>query len=181
MSNSVLPSTLLLTVLLTVGLVFFIRASVKDRTQVAILVSDQPEESLLAQMQQYFAQRAYQVATVDAANNQVTLEGVVRPSVFLATFLTLLAAVGILCLSLVLSILFPSWMGLWFSLVALAPGAGWFYWWQAKRPEQVTFKLSNATPGTVRTKKETRSVVQVTAHRDELLELQRTLQLERCD
>ncbi len=84
MNTAILPSTLLLTVLMAVGLVFFIRASVKDRTQKVELVSEQAEASLMTQLQQYFAQRSYQVVKVDAEQNQVIFEGFVRPSVFLA-------------------------------------------------------------------------------------------------
>ncbi|NEQ63648.1 MAG: cofactor assembly of complex C subunit B, partial [Moorea sp. SIO4A1] len=104
MNTTILASTLWLTLLLAVGLFFFIRASVKDRIQQVKLASPETEESLLNQLKQYFYQRAYQVAAVDAATNQVTFQGIVRPSWFLAIFLTVLAACGILCLSLVLSI-----------------------------------------------------------------------------
>ena len=105
MDTTILSSTFLLTLLLAVGLFFFIRASVKDRTQQVQLIASEPEESLLARLQHYFEQRAYRVADVDAATRQVIFQGFVRPSWFLAIFLTVLAACGILCLSLVLSFL----------------------------------------------------------------------------
>jgi uncharacterized membrane protein len=107
-NTAVLSSTFLLTLLLAVGLLFFIRASVKDRIQQVQLIAEEPEESLLSRLQQYFDQRAYRVAAVDAATNQVIFQGFVRPSWFLAIFLTVLAACGILCLSLVLSMLYPT-------------------------------------------------------------------------
>jgi succinate-acetate transporter protein len=72
------------------------------------LTSEQPEASLIVQLQQYLQERSYQVTKVDAEHNLVTFEGIVQPSVFLAIFLTLLAAIGTLCLALVLSFLFPS-------------------------------------------------------------------------
>lgn len=111
MNTAIRPSILVLTLLMSVGLIFFIRASVKDRTQKVKLVSEQAEASLIAQLQQYFAQRSYRVVRVDAEQNSVTFEGEVLPSYFLAIFLTLLAASGILCLALVLSMLFPSLSG----------------------------------------------------------------------
>ncbi len=171
MSAPILPSTFLLTLLLGVGLLFFIRASVKDRTEEVKLASAQAEESLVAQLQQYFAQRSYRVAAADESQKQVTFEGYVQPSVFLAIFLTLLAAVGILCLALVLAILFPKWGSLFFCLLLLAPAAGVFYWKGARRLEKVFLKLESPTG------ERSGSLITVKAHRDELAELQRALSL----
>jgi hypothetical protein len=157
-----------------VGLLFFIRASTKDRIEIVQLVSEQPETSLLEQLQQYFTQRAYRLVSVDSAHNQVTFEGFVRPSIFLAVFLTTLAGVGILCLALVLSMLLPKWGSLLPGLAFLSPLAGIFYWKKSGRQEQValqveTHQQSNQT---------THSILTVTAHRDELAELQRHLSLK---
>jgi Flp pilus assembly protein TadB len=170
----ILSSTFLLTLLLAVGLFFFIRASVKDRTQQVKLIAQEPEESLLIRLQQYFDQRAYQVAAVDAATRQVTFQGFVRPSWLLAIFLTTLAAVGILCLSLVLSFLYPKLTSVFLALVLLAPAAGVFYWKKAGRSEQVSLQVEAIpTPDTG-----TQSLLTVTAHRDELRELQQALNLK---
>lgn len=174
MSTTILSSTLLLTLLLAVGLFFFIRASVKDRTQQVKLIAEQPEESLLEQLQQYFANRAYRVAAVNADRNQVTFQGFVRPSWFLAIFLTLLAGCGILCLVLVLSQLFPQVGGIFLVFLLLAPAAGLFYWQKAGRPEQVSLKVEAAI-GEAASRQ---SLITVTAHRDELAELQQALQLK---
>lgn len=171
MNSSVIPSTFFLTVLLAIGLFFFIRASVKDRTQVLKLTSDQPEELLLSQLRQYFDQRAYRVVSVNAAENQVTFEGVVRPSLFLAVFLTLLAAIGMLCLSLVLSFSLPSGAGFWLGLLLLSPLAGIFYWKGAERPEQVSLKVQSSA------ERAAKSLITVKAHRDELAALQKVLTL----
>jgi hypothetical protein len=173
-NTTVLSSTFLLTLLLAVGLFFFIRASVKDRTQQVKLIAQEPEESLLNRLQQYFDQRAYRVAEVDAVNNQVIFQGFVRPSWLLAIFLTVLAALGILSLSLVLSLLYPTFTSFFLGLVLLAPAAGVFYWKKAGRSEQVSLKVE-AVPT-----QETgyQSLITVTAHRDELRELQQALQLK---
>ena len=157
-----------------VGLFFFIRASVKDRTQQVKLIAEEPEESLLGQLQEYFDQRAYRVAAVDPAQNQVTFEGFVRPSLFLAIFLTLLAASGLLCFALVLSLLYPSLSNLFLALILLAPAAGVFYWKKAGRLEQVGLKVE-ALPDRG---KGGQSLITVTAHRDELLQLQQALPLK---
>ncbi len=173
MNFTILSSTLLLTLLLSVGLLFFIRASTKDRIQEIKLVSEQGEDSLMEQVQRYLQQRAYRVAKVDAEQNQVIFEGFVRPSVFLAIFLTFLAAVGILCLALVWSLLFPSLGNILFWLVLLSPAAGVFYWKKAARSEQVSLKVEQT-----KEKPHMQSSITVTAHRDELIELQRSLQLK---
>jgi hypothetical protein len=170
MTQPVIVSTFLLTVLLMIGLFFFIRASVKDRTQEVRLLSEQPEDSLMVQLRQYFGQRSYRVAAIDAALNQVTFEGIVRPSVFLAVFLSLLASVGALCFVLVLSMVLPDWSNFWWGLLLLSPLAGVFYWKGAERVEQVSLKLERGT--------DAGSVITVKAHRDELAELQRMLELK---
>ena len=177
MNTAIRPSILVITLLMSVGLIFFIRASVKDRTQKVKLVSEQAEASLMAQLQQYFAQRSYRVVSVDAEQNSVTFEGEVLPSSFLAIFLTLLAASGILCLALVLSMLFPSLSGFFLGLVLLSPAAGVFYWKRAARSEQVLLKVLD----TQSEKTQLQSQISVTAHRDELIELQRALQLKPCE
>ncbi len=170
MNQTVITSTLLLTVLLMIGLFFFIRASVKDRTEQVRLLSEQPEESLLSQLRQYFGQRAYRVSAIDATNNQVTFEGFVRPSVFLAVLLTLLASIGLLCLVLVLSMVLPDESSFWFGLILLSPLAGVFYWKGAGRVEQVSLRVEPSA--------DDKSVITVKAHRDELAELQRILELK---
>jgi hypothetical protein len=186
MNDSVIVSTLVLTVLLMVGLFFFIRASTKDRTQQVTLVSEQPEDSLLNQLRQYFGQRAYRVAAIDAAANQVTFEGKVRPSLFLAVFLSVLAAVGMLCLMLVLSMVLPNWSMLWIGLLLLSPLAGVFYWRGAERVEQVSLTIktlnSESAPRVPQdSTKAGKSVITVTAHRDELAELRRALSLSASE
>jgi hypothetical protein len=172
MANSVLSSTFFLTFLMVIGMAFFIRAAAKDRTQVVTLRSTASGDQLLAALKQYFVDRAYQVDQIDPVSNKVTLSGQVRPSVFLAVFLSLMAAVGALCLGLLLTMALPQlpdYFGV--LLLALAPGAGWFYWRKAGRTEQVAFVLDETTPMAAG------SLLKVSAHRDELEALQRSLNL----
>lgn len=172
-----LSSTVLLTLLLAIGLIFFIRASTKDRIQVVQFVAEpHPEsmESFLEQLQQYFTERSYRIAAVDPEQNQVTFRGFVRPSVFLAIFLTALAAVGILCLVLVLSILFPQKAQILSGLVVLAPLAGIFYWKKSGREEQVSLKV-DSRPEPYNSFE---PILTVTGHRDEVAELQSALNLK---
>lgn len=176
----VLSSTFFLTILLLIGLFFFIRASVKDRTREIQFIANLPETSLLPKVKDYFLQRAYKVKSLDPDQEEVTLEGFVQPSWFLAIFLSFLAGTGLLCISLVLFLYFSemSYRSLFFFLTALAPLAGVFYWKKAGRVEQVSVKLE--TPESPSTE-EPMSTVTVKAHRDELIQLQRALPLQRKD
>lgn len=179
MQAPVLSSTVLLTALLMVGLFFFIRASTKDRIQVTQFITEQPEETLFEKLQNYFTERAYRIDTVNAADNQVVFTGLVRPSAFLAVFLSLLAAVALLCFALVLSLLFPRWAQFFPGLMAISPLAGLFYWKKSARPEQVSLQIETIEPENKEQEGEPgRRLLTVTGHRDELAELQRTLQLK---
>ncbi len=175
MQIPVLTSTALLTALLAVGLMFFIRASTKDRIEVSRFLAEQQGEPLLERLQQYFVGRSYRLASVSAAQNQVIYEGMVRPSWFMASFLSSLAAVGFGCMALVLSMLFPGSARLWPLLLLLAPLAGWFYWQKSARPEQVALQVEFLSGDTAQ------SLVTVTGHRDELAELKQSLGLKLLD
>jgi Flp pilus assembly protein TadB len=182
MNSLVLSSTFLLTLLLMVGLFFFVKASVKDRTQQAKLIAAQPEDLVLTQLQEYFVQRAYRVVAIDKVQEQITFEGVVRPSVFLAVFLAILVASGLLCLGLVLAILVPQVGAGFLGLMLLAPLASWFYWQKAQRPEQVLLKIEPfQAKSQVDQPLKGNSLLTVTAHRDELIELQSALKLQKSD
>lgn len=163
----VLPSTFFLTLLLMVGLFFFIRASVKDRTETAEWMAALPEEAVLTQVETYLQNRAYRLIALEPEKAQVTFEGLVRPSLVLALFLSGLMLVALLCLGLVLSVQFPA-IGLRFLvLVVLSPVSGWFYWQKAERSEQVNLKVQAVMPeGEARP--ETKTLLTVSAHRDEL-------------
>ncbi|MDJ1181489.1 cofactor assembly of complex C subunit B [Roseofilum sp. BLCC_M91] len=170
--NPALIPLLILTLLLCIGLFFFIRASVKDRTEEITLIANATEEELLPQLQQYFDSRAYQVTALESQTQKITLEGTVQPSWFLAIFLSFLAALGILCANLVFSTLWPEFPPILWMVVVLAPGAGWFYWKGAYRTEQVELQvqpLEQPTPTA-------QSLIALKAHRDELAELQKALE-----
>jgi len=177
MDTAILPSTLLLTLLLSVGLFFFIRAATKDRTQTAQLISEQDEAALMPQLQDYFRSRSYRVAAVDRDKNQVLFEGFVQPSLFLAIFLTLLATVGLVCLSFVLSLLLPNISSFLLGIVLLSPLSGFFYWKKAGRTEKVLLHLQKANQD----ESNSSAKITVTAHRDELIELQKALNLKLSD
>lgn len=165
------------TLLMAVGLFFFIRASVKDRTEVLHLRSDRPPESLSSQLKDYLCQRRYQVVGFDPLDNRVTFEGNVRASWFLAIFLSLLAAIGFLCIALVLGILIPSLSQGIMALVLLSPLAGVFYWKQANRREQVSLTVeADITDKKNSPKPEAEgSIATIIGHRDELAALRRAM------
>ena len=169
MDTAILPSTLLLTLLMSVGLFFFIRASTKDRTETAHLVSQLNEASLMPQLKDYFRARSYRVAAVDPQKNQVTMTGFVKPSWFLAIFLTVLAAVGFTCLSLMLSLLFSSQSFLLYGIVLLSPLSGIFYWSKAGKEEKVLLTVEDSNS-------EQNTKITVIAHRDEIISLEEALE-----
>jgi Cofactor assembly of complex C subunit B len=172
MNNSlslVLPSTLLLTLLMLVGMIFFVKASVKARIQVAQFLSSESQEAIAATLKQYLGQRAFRPISLD--QNQLTFEGMVRPSIFMALFLTLMVAAALFCLGLMLSLLWPL-VGLKFvGLAVLAPLATLFYWKKAERPETVVLRVEQFNPQ--------QTLITITAHRDELAELGTALNLQQ--
>ena len=156
-----------------IGLFFFIRASVKDRTKEIQLIPDESEDILIRKLQEYFEQRAYQMTSVDPDNKQVTFKGFVQPSAFLAVLLTVLAIVGLSCLVLILFLLFPNVKAVFWLLLVFAPGAGIFYWNKAGRWEEVLLKVIAQS--------DSPNLVGVVAHRDELIQLQENLSVQTAD
>jgi Flp pilus assembly protein TadB len=170
--NPALIPLLILTLLLCIGLFFFIKASVKERTEEMTFMTNSTEEELLPQLQAYFDRRAYQVTALDSQAQKITLQGTVQPSWFLAIFLSFLAALGLLCANLVFSTLWPDFPPILWTGVLFAPGAGLFYWKGAYRTEQVELQvqpLEQPTPTA-------QNLIAVKAHRDELAEFVKALQ-----
>ncbi|WP_017297197.1 cofactor assembly of complex C subunit B [Nodosilinea nodulosa] len=173
MTDTITYSTLFLTLLMVVGLVFFIRASTKDRIETLTLARPVAPLALLQTLTTHFENRAYAVTAAEAETQRVVLRGRVRPSLLLAIFLTLLAAIGGLCFALVLANLWPAYGAKFLILVGVAPAAGWFYWRGAARDEDIILQVrpeeSSADPLSPS------ASIAVTAHRDELLALEQDL------
>lgn len=156
-----------------IGLVFFIRASVKDRTKQIQLIPTESEDALVKKLQKYFESRAYQLTSIDPHNKQIVFRGFVKPSLFLAILLSFLAMVGFACLDLILFLLFPGLNSLFWLLVLASPLAAVFYWRKAGRWEEILLKVtSQANKPTS---------VTITAHRDELIQLQQNLSVLTVD
>ena len=181
-------STLLLTTLMVIGLVFFIRASTKDRIEVVQFGSVQEADALRQVVTKYFYSRTYQPSEDLAESlaeptpspskksgptitNGTTLIGMVSPSLFLAVFLSGLAAVGFACLSLVVATLFPAWGGWLLALVAASPLAGVFYWKKSSRPEKIVLRVDSLQEEGQRADG-WMSKLTVKGHRDELADLE---------
>ncbi|MCM1983373.1 cofactor assembly of complex C subunit B [Lyngbya confervoides] len=171
-SQTVIPSTLFLTILLMIGLFFFVRASIKDRTEQMEWVTDAPGEEVLSRVETLLKSRAYTLTQVKPEESTAIFEGLVRPSLGLALLLVSLVACGLMAFSIVLSLSMP-WVGLRFlGLVLLSPLAGFFYWRGAERVEQVVVQIVAPSPDASQTP---RTQLQISAHRDELLVLQSAL------
>lgn len=132
-----LASTGLLTLLLVVGLVFFVRAAVKDRTQTQTFSPPDPAAAR-QQVERYLQKRGYRLVAGETGDKEQCWQGYVRPSGFLALLLSLLVGLSGWCLGLVLISVQPAWGGKPLGLVALGPLAGVFYWRGASRCQTVT-------------------------------------------
>jgi hypothetical protein len=165
MDNLVLSSTLFLTVLLFIGLFFFLRASTKDRTEMVTWQFEVMPEQILQDVTQYLESRSYRLQSVNPETDEAIFKGVVGASWGLAIFLSLLAGVAAACLGLVISMEIPQ-VGLWgLVAIAIAPLAGWFYRKKSQRTEQVVVLVrgdSENLPSAANTK------LRITAHRDEI-------------
>jgi Cofactor assembly of complex C subunit B len=173
MTNPALSSLLFPTILLGIGLFFFVRSSVKERTEQLTLHSEETAAALAARLRAYFTSRAYRIAAVEPNSDRVTFEGNVQPSWFLAIFLTVLTAIGLLCIVPIVSILAPEIAKLSVGVVLFSPLAGVFYWKQAGRTEQVSLRVESLAD----TDPPTRSQVTIRGHRDELAALQQAVPL----
>jgi hypothetical protein len=164
-------STFFLTALLFFGLISFLRGSIRDRTTDVVFTKNNQitDDQMLMQVRDHFRQRAYQVVDIDRDREVVNLLGQVKPNLFLAIFMTVLAAIGMICLGLVLGILIPDLENIWILLTALSPIAGIFYWRGTPRERRVSLRL---LPD---------SQLKVRAHKDEIEQLQRSLNLEKVE
>ena len=160
---------------MVIGLGFFIRASTKDRIEMMRFGAKQPAEALEPALMRYFQSRSFRLAgeltdlkpTLEAETAEAkTLVGMVSPSVFLAVFLSILAAVGLACFALIMATLFPSWGQFLIGLVVLSPLAGWFYWRKSSRPETVIFRVDPESEQGFLSK------LTIKGHRDEIADLQ---------
>lgn len=158
-------STFVLTILLAIGLAFFLRAASKDRTTVVDVVSPLPPLEVLKGISNWLEDRGWKTDGGDLDQKLLRFNGNVSYSLPLAIFLSVLCGLGGCCLGLVLVQLFPG-LGWWpLLLVNLGPVAGIFYQKKALRIELVELKLlsSSEKPNTI---------LRLRAHRDELIAME---------
>lgn len=161
-------STLLLTVLMAIGLVFFLRAASKDRTTVVDVHSPRPAIEVLDGLTSWLQARGWSRDGADPERQVLRFKGQVASSLPLAVLLSLLGSLGAACLGLVLIQLWPT-LGWWpLSLGLLGPGAGLLYRRRAERPEIVELRLLDGSPSSG-------CDLRLRAHRDELIALEQEL------
>ena len=173
--QSAFSSTLLLTLLLAIGLIFFLRAASKDRTTVLDVHSPRPPLEVLNGISHWLEDRGWIRDGGDAERQVLCFRGSVDFSRPLAVFLSILGGLGAACLGLVMRQLLPP-LGWWPLLMAFlgAPLAGFIYTQRASRQESVELRL-------IQSLDDEGSILRLRAHRDELiameLELSKSLDL----
>ncbi|MEB3306476.1 MAG: cofactor assembly of complex C subunit B [Cyanobacteriota bacterium] len=161
-------STLLLTVLMAIGLMFFLRAASKDRTTVVEVQSPRPALEVLDGMVAWLGSRGWKPSSKDPLRQVLRFSGQVQASLPLAVLLSLLGSLGGGSLALVLHQLLPE-VGWWvFALALLGPLAGWIYCRRAARPESLELRLIEEAP-------DGGSTLRLRAHRDELIAMEKDL------
>ena len=168
-------SVLLLTVLLAIGLVFFLRAASKDRTTVVDVQSSMPPLEVLIGLSKWLEDRGWKNNGGDPERQVLRFQGNVASSLSLAVLLSIYGGLGSASLGLVIRQLYP-FLGWWPLLLVIlgGPAAGLVYRSRAERIESLEIRLMSSA------EKET-SILRIRAHRDELiameLELAKSLQL----
>ena len=168
-------SVLLLTILLAIGLVFFLRAASKDRTTVVDICSPLPPLEVLKGLTIWLEERGWKSDGGDADRQLLRFQGNVASSGALAVLLSIFGGLGSACLALVIRQLYPflEWWPLFLVFLG-GPAAGFIYSRRAARIEGLEVRLLSSA--------ETQpSRLRIRAHRDELiameLELANSLQL----
>ena len=164
-----LNSTLLLTVLLAIGLFFFLRASSKDRTTVVEITSSKKPIEVLNVMYEWLDLRGWQQLGGDFDQRILIFKGQVISSKLLAIFLSLLGGLGSCALGLVIIQIFPT-LGWWPILLGFIGGplSGIIYFKKSSREEKFELRLTSRDDEEITSMK-------LRAHRDELISLENEL------
>tara|TARA_B100000965_G_scaffold273856_1_gene231877 strand:+ start:155 stop:712 length:558 start_codon:yes stop_codon:yes gene_type:complete len=159
-------STLFLTILLAIGLGFFLRAASKDRTTVVDVQSPLPPLEVLNGISFWLEERGWNKKGGNVDEKLLIFNGSVASSTFLVIFLSCLGGIGAACLGLVLIQLYPS-LSWWPLLLATigAPLAGFVYRLKSEREETLELKLLSSELSNI-------SILRIKAHRDELIAIQ---------
>ena len=167
--NYYLGSTLLLTILLAIGLFFFLKASSKDRTTIIDISSAKKPVEVLNEVCNWLKLRGWQQIKVNSDKKILTLKGQVVSSKSLAIFLSILGGLGSCSLGLVLVQIYPS-LNWWPILLGLVGGpiSGLVYFKNSQREEIFEFKLIDENEIKF-------TQLRLSAHRDELIAFENDL------
>ena len=165
-----LNSTLLLTILLAIGLFFFLRASSKDRTTVVEINSSKKPLEVLSVMYEWLNLRGWKQSGGDFDQRILIFKGQVVSSKLLAIFLSLLGGLGSCALGLVIIQIYPK-LGWWPILLGLIGGplSGTIYFNKSAREEKFELRLISSDDN------EEKTSMRLRAHRDELISLENEL------
>ena len=167
--NYYLGSTLLLTILLAIGLIFFLKASSKDRTAIIDISSSKKPIEVLNEVCNWLRSRGWQQINVNSEKKILTFKGQVISSKSLAIFLSVLGFLGSCSLGLVFVQIYPflNWWPILLGLVG-GPISGFVYFKNSQREEIFEFKLINEN------ERQT-TQLRLSAHRDELIAFENDL------
>ena len=167
---SYLNSTLLLTILLAIGLFFFLRASSKDRTTVIEISSEQRPLQVLNVLYEWLNLRGWKQTGGDFDRKTLVFEGQVVSSKYLAVFLGMLGAFGSCALGLVIIQIYPvlSWWPILLGFIG-GPLSGIIYLKKSAREEKFELRLINEND------EDEITFMRLRAHRDELISLENEL------
>ncbi len=169
MSQS-LNSTLLLTILLAIGLFFFLRASSKDRTTTIEISSSQKPIQVLDVLCEWLDLRGWKQTGGDFEQKILIFKGQVVSSKLLAVFLGILGGFGSSSLGLVIIQIYPV-LGWWPILLGVIGGplSGIIYFKKSAREEKFELRLISNED------KNENTMMRIRAHRDELISLENSL------
>ncbi len=164
-----LNSTLLLTILLSIGLFFFLKASSKDRTTIVEISSSQKPVKVLNGLCEWLNLRGWKQTGGDFDQKTLIFKGQVVSSKLLAVFLGFLGGFGSCALGLVIIQIYPI-LGWWPILLGLVGGplSGLVYFKKSAREEKFELRLIDKD-------NEENTFMRLRAHRDELISLENEL------
>jgi len=167
--NYSLKSTFLLTILLSIGLFFFLRASSKDRTTTIDISTETDQIETLNIICSWLKLRGWNQVGGNSEKKTLTFTGQVTSSNSLAIFLSVLGGLGSCSLGLVIRQIYPnlSWWPILLGLIG-GPISGIIYSKKSKREETFEFRLLDEFDKSTK--------LRLRAHRDELISLEKELQ-----
>ena len=167
--NYSLKSTFLLTILLSIGLFFFLRASSKDRTTTIEISTETDPIETLNIICGWLKLRGWNQVGGNSDQKTLTFTGQVTSSYSLAIFLSVLGGLGSCSLGLVVRQIYPnlSWWPILLGLIG-GPISGIIYSKKSRREETFEFRLLDEFDKSTK--------LRLRAHRDELISLEKELQ-----